>query len=131
MTELKFRGWSNEYDHYCSGLQYDSDFGWEGILESEFEYQTDPEPLVELYIGLKDKNGKEIYVGDIVRAEDNGHYLVGAVEWNEDYAKCEVIYDQITNNSFEFESDSGYPVANSCEVIGNIHENPELLEGKK
>ena len=133
MRELKFRAWSNEYDHYCSGLQYDSDFGWEGILESEFEYQTDPEPLIELYTGLKDKNGKEIYEGDIVEFKADHHSEdlegVGSVKmdtlpdsdgWeNADYL-CWAIDDHCISLSCAI-----------TEVIGNIHENPELLEGKK
>lgn len=125
MRELKFRGWAT--CGYNSGFVYfdlreDNDFAF-----YEFYSSCDLDNI-EQYTGLKDKNGKEIYIGDIVRAEDDGRYLVGTVEWNEDYAKCEVIYSQITGNSFEFEGDSGYPVANSCEVIGNIHENPELQE---
>lgn len=136
MQELKFRAYIKPLKRYATGLDtiqfhkcYDvAGAGiWTVVTVNEGIFEGD-DIIVEQGTGLKDENGKEIYVGDIVRAEDSGHYLVGSVEWNEDYAKCEVIYDQITGNSFEFEGDDGYPVANSCEVIGNIHENQELLD---
>lgn len=117
MRELKFRAWSNEYDHYCSGLEYDSDFGWEGILDSEFECQRDLDPLVELYTGLNDKNGKEIYVGDIVRAEDIPKKTYEII-WDDDLA---VMMRDCHDRRWEV-----FQVP--LEVIGNIHMNPELLE---
>ena len=125
MSELKFRAWSNEYDHYCSGLQYDSDFGWEGILESEFEYQTDPEPLVELYTGLKDKNGKEIYEGDIVE-------YTTCYYGNEKRHRKVIEWEEWDSDDFGEPHNLGYfDLSEGMEVIGNIHENPELLENKK
>lgn len=70
------------------------------------------------YTGLKDKNGKEIYEGDIV-AEIFYKKVVG---------KYEVKYDGFQIAPFtlgsEFESTC---LPNDCEVIGNVFENPELL----
>lgn len=69
------------------------------------------------WTGLTDKNGKKIFEGDIVDSGD---------------AICTVIYDnEITG--FWPESSRGYELFydfRECEVIGNIHDNPELLEVK-
>jgi uncharacterized phage protein (TIGR01671 family) len=79
------------------------------------------------YTGLKDKNGKEIYEGDIVVFEDmtsteSGYWerdCIGIVVWGEETAAFEV------TNRLSAES---YEVLSDCEVIGNIYENKELLQ---
>jgi len=82
------------------------------------------EPILMQYTGLKDKNGKEIYSGDIV-SSIGGKYgtdiciirdCVGGFE-------CEMINGFSTGSTFTF----SFLNEKSCEIIGNIYENPELL----
>ena len=92
-------------------------------------YEVDPETVGQ-YTGLTDKNGKKIFEGDIVDASNEWWYAAGPaghdspvilVEWSNDLCGFEPFAN--------YDCDCGvYISAKNCEVIGNIHENPELLE---
>lgn len=73
--------------------------------------------ILEQYTGLKDFHGAEIYEGDILQDVDNGT-IVGFVEYDPAFGE----YDCGDNNLYECTRD--------CVVIGNIHENADLLEEK-
>lgn len=70
--------------------------------------------------GLTDKNGKEIFEGDILDSEDG--FLAGVVELRRDLGMF--VSTLIKYNNFE----RLCSVANSREIIGNIYSNPELAE---
>ena len=114
MRELKFRVWNGyltkEYKAYdrC----YTSMDG--PYLEIK-PYRYDNDCAIEQYTGLKDKNGKEIYEGDIVKLWDREPELV---VWDNLIG----VYDPLSWETFD---------TDECEVIGNIHENPELLESEE
>ena len=80
------------------------------------------------FTGLNDKNGKKVFEGDILSAENGtfsntgmGHILFYKGMWTSFYGQ-----DGIGRDCF----DELHTVCNSREVIGNIHDNPELLEGE-
>ncbi len=80
----------------------------------------------EQFTGLLDKNGKEIYEGDIVKFEDVSGYKDGcaSVIWHED--SCGYYLENDDDNIYDTLYD--FTPSYQMEIIGNIHENPELLE---
>lgn len=103
----------------------DCDPMWSKVL---ITYKVDPSTLCQ-YTGLTDKNGKKIWENDIigfldVSQYDNGyaeHYCIGQVVWDEETVSFQVT-ERLSCESYE-------ALDRECEVIGNIFDNPELLEG--
>lgn len=78
------------------------------------------------YTGLHDKNGKEIYEGDIVEIKTRIDNIVAKIEWDEAYLS----YVIITEDVRYFNENLGDFLDYNIEVIGNIYDNPELLKGE-
>lgn len=123
MRELKFRVWSNFWKKYATEAELCMDGSVDAVFEDDggVPHHENTDLVVEFKTGIKDKNGKEIYEGDIVKyVWTRCNYIVA-------YRK----YDA----SFVLENDDReeiilfqYNRQNDYEVIGTIHENPELLE---
>lgn len=88
---------------------------------------------IEQYTSLNDKNGNMIFEGDIVNQNRNGfNTLYVAIFTDKDVGSCGCCYPQFDGIGFVFESAKGiratwfdsYPL----EVVGNIRDNPELME---
>lgn len=95
------------------------------IIDRDFEntaYPIDDSTICQ-YTGLTDKNGKRIWENDIVRLGEDEDLLI---KWSERYAGwC------LQQNKWMFEHFFGETVdEGTCEVVGNIFDNPELLKGE-
>ena len=89
----------------------------------KFEDKRNGEDVILMQsTGLKDKNGKEIFEGDVLGTKDG--LLNGVVEYRSDLGMW--TNSLISYNNFERLCN----VAGSREIIGNIYENPDLLEDK-
>lgn len=80
-----------------------------------------PIVYVRAFTGLHDKNGKEIYEGDIIQnvANDGRRLSIFQIRWQQ--SSCGFVKDREDGHTFTLE------ISKYFEVIGNIHQNPELL----
>lgn len=83
------------------------------------------------YIGLKDKKGKKIYEGDIVKIPYYGKQKIVVVNFAFKVSRIreekKATFECFPFNSY-FQEEDGYGEPCESEVIGNIHQNPELLK---
>ena len=135
MREIKFRVWDHNTDTMMVPDNfefYDGKIGWiDASREAGPKLGNDGDPdqfEIMQYTGLHDKNGREIYEGDIVKNEYGDVVVVqyGTQDHEEDYG------DRFVYQGWNIQIGSGYPDAVMIEhtVIGNIYENPELLEAR-
>jgi hypothetical protein len=110
--EIKFRA------RWVDTLEVVDDFEYEYLISAI----SDDNFIVEQYTGLMDKNGKEIYEGDIVKLVDL-NYKVFWDEWKWN-ASCPYYHP----HHYPQFGDRFFSNARCSEVIGNIHENADLLK---
>ncbi|EHD3914464.1 YopX family protein [Campylobacter jejuni] len=91
---------------------YDYEFELDDLDNSNLE--------IELFTGLYDKNGKKIYEGDILELFATGEIITGRVVYDKEKARFELVTSDEDIVDFTFYID--------IEIIGNIHENAELLK---
>lgn len=104
MRPIKFRAWDN-----------DIMLTWQGILNAGIElFLNDKDSLLMQFTGLLDKNGKEIYDGDVVK------------RLNQDYLRERNRIVEWTNN----QGRNGWNIGRGdlWEIIGNIYENSDLMK---
>ena len=116
----RFRVWSDYWKRYS----FDAELYADGSLYAMFEdddgvpHHENTDLVLEFDTGLKDKNGEAIYVGDIL---DDGEGHIGRVLYNEriasfayEWGNCGATFMSLYTSDMK--------------VIGNIHENGDLLE---
>lgn len=124
--EIKFRFWDKENNIITSG--YSLEELQKTAIRSWFDVETPRQVELMQYTGLKDKNGKEIYEGDIIQMwVGTKPVTVGNITWGgwQYVVRMEVVGKDKTNY-FGYNSEDIDP--EKIEIIGNIYENPDLLK---
>lgn len=117
MRDIKFRAWDDDgkrmiTGHISCGLELNTFFRHTGFVMMQ-------------YTGLKDKNGKEIYEGDIIQVYNNLTTTEGHKRWKWYISK--VVFE---DGMFNLKPDSvgTRDITYDVEIIGTIYENPELIK---
>ena len=136
MHEIKVRAWYKPYKQMCQveSLRFDENGVYTAVLIEEPFYDRRiveaDEIVIEQFTGLKDKNGTEIYQGDICSFTSKTGKHTGVVEWLDNLAGFGL---RMVKNNFRY-TFSGLDTMgvnlDTLEVIGNIHKDSELVEEK-
>jgi uncharacterized phage protein (TIGR01671 family) len=126
MREIKFRAWNGSK---MRGVDKNDFFSLrcDGMISMQLP-DIDFEPPIMQHTGLKDKNGVEIYEGDIIHYDGYGDYIIC---WDDDSACFDTkligpCYEMfMSTNLFECSESTNQ---DSAKIIGNIYQNKELLK---
>ena len=136
MREINFRAWDTKTKKFIVGIppksyMLDSDEWDHHDCEEDpcfyphyvFEhYGLEGRILFQQYTGLKDSKGKEIYEGDLIKYTKDSYDKIGP-------GKVEFIAGMfVCSWNDQTDSELGYMMIDNMEVVGNIYENPELVE---
>lgn len=123
MRAIKFRGFNRKNNQWLTGF-YLQNRGAHFVCSDEFaqgklwdDYEVNPETVGQ-YTGLNDKNGKEIYEGDIIT--HGSKRILYTVVWNDTGLTAK------QNGSSSYAGLTYWQP--NIEVLGNIHDNPELIK---
>lgn len=136
MRKIKFRAWDKEYEKmtYFDDVDYQytpplvfrldqvfkKDCNYDDYEDFEYNDVTDIVEVMQ-YTGLHDKNGKEIYEGDIVKVRRYSSFETEVVKFDKGCFYAGMHYGSSTRTTLKLIQPK------MTEVIGNIYENKELL----
>lgn len=129
--EIKFRAWYNSKYHYNIEKHHLEHHSMSVFMGEVWDFSDWLEnAIIQQYTGLKDKNDKEIYEGDILERIGNGSFCKIMIFWDDQNCRF------ISKNSFNLHGE-GSSISNNIinisdwtywVVCGNIMENPELIQ---
>ncbi|RLA39225.1 MAG: hypothetical protein DRR06_19485 [Gammaproteobacteria bacterium] len=128
--DIKFKAWDAERgEMFTSSKWVEFLVNKDGAIRAQnYNRKGNVQQLpVMQYTGLKDKDGIEIYEGDIIQTKADGKV---AIEWSKRAAKFGIHVLRDYTYSRE-KKPKLRAIPHSCTVIGNIYQNPKLLKGKR
>ena len=122
MRDIKFRVWSVGREKWLNECMFDMQVqgAYDFSSDSSMRYNYKTDVVIEQFTGFQDSKGNDIYEGDLVKKDDDKFLLAGVVSF---IHGCWMVASEDKERYFNL-----HWYLSQVEVIGNIHQNPELLK---